>query len=321
MKKKSSSNIFFLLILAFMLAGCSDDETIKVYIPEARSMKVENFEISEAPYEVAFTVAVTGSDYATISGKEVGKDVHITLAVDEAKVTAFNEACKTNYPILPSNCYTLATEAVIPSGSASSNPVKIIVDAKGKIEPFDSYLLPISIAGIEGAEADIIQQTVYYLLSGAANVEDMPFADRSLWTVIDVSSEEASGEGANNGRAIFALDGDEGTFWHTQWSGGEPQPPHHVTIDMGEEKRMLGFSYTSRDFGRAWPQEITMETSVDGEKWEDAGTYSNLPASGGTEFRSYFQGFKNARYFRLTITAVYDGSWSTSVAEINAFCK
>lgn len=43
-----------------------------------------------------------------------------------------------------------------------------------------------------------------------------------------------------------------------------------------------------------------------------------LPAEGGAEFRSYLPGFKQARYFRLTITAVYNGKWSTHVAEINA---
>lgn len=311
-----------ILVLGLTLfCSCSDDNATKVYIPDARTQQVVNFEIADEPHQITFTVAVTGSDYATISGKEVGSDVKVSLVVDAAKVTEYNTLCKTDYPILPEACYTVGTEATIPAGSTTSQPITLTISAKGKIEPFDSYLLPISIAQVQGAEADNVQQTVYYLLSGAADVNDMPFADRSQWTVIDFSSEEANGEGANNGRAIFAFDGDNGTFWHTQWNGGEPQPPHYVTVDMGTEQRMLGFSYMSRNHGAAWPQEIMMETSMDGDKWEDAGTYSDLPASGGTEFRTYFSGFKNARYFKLTISAVYGGSWSTAVAEINAFCK
>lgn len=310
------------LLLALAICGaCSDSDATRVYFPDAKSVQIKNFEIADEPYELEFTVAVTGSDYATVFGKEVSGDVNISLSVDPAKVTEYNTLCKTDFPILPQDCYTLSTVTTIPSGSAVSNPVKLVINAKGKIEPFDSYLLPITINAVEGAEADNIQQTLYYLLSGAADVSEMPFADRSLWEVIDFSSEEASGEGPGNGKAIYAFDGNNDTFWHTQWSGGEPQPPHHVTVDMGETVRMLGFSYFTRDHGRAWPTEIVMETSLDGSKWEDAGTFSDLPESGATEYRSYFAGFKTARYFRFTITAVHDGSWSTHVAEINAFCK
>ena len=55
--------------------------------------------------------------------------------------------------------------------------------------------------------------------------------------------------------------------------------------------------------------------------WLEVGVgrnYSNLPAGAKEEFRSYFPGFKQARYFRLTITAVYSGKWATAVAETNA---
>ncbi len=81
---------------------------------------------------------------------------------------------------------------------------------------------------------------------------------------------------------------------------------------------MLGFQYVSRDHNEGVPQEMLIESSLDVENWESAGTYSDLPAEGNAEFRSYLPGFKQARYFRLTITAVYNGKWSTHVAEINA---
>ena len=41
----------------------------------------------------------------------------------------------------------------------------------------------------------------------------------SAWQVVEVSSEETSGEGSDNGHAIHAFDGLKGTFWHTQWKG------------------------------------------------------------------------------------------------------
>ncbi|CAK7056605.1 BT_3987 domain-containing protein [Bacteroides rodentium] len=301
----------------FLLSGCSDDESCKVYIPEAKSLQIRNFDLGEELKEV-FHVSVTGSDYATISGKEVSADVKVHLQVDGAKVQEYNAACGTSYSLLPEDCYTIETDAVIPAGAATSEDLVLTVNARGKIQPFDSYLLPVTITAVEGADADAMQQTLYYLLSGAEDVWNMPLADRSQWTVVEVSSEETSGEGSDNGHAIHAFDGKNGTFWHTQWKGGEPQPPHHIVVDMGQEVKMLGFQYVSRDHGEGWPQEMTMETSLDGESWESAGVYSDLPAGAKEEFRSYFPGFKQARYFRLTITAVYNGKWSTHVAEINA---
>lgn len=305
-----------LAFLAFA-AGCDEDTEVPVYIPEARALQVRNFNLNEPLMEV-FHVAVTGSEYATASGMDVDSEIRFTLEVNPEKVEEYNSACGTTYDLLPSNCYTLTNEGVIPVGSSISDDLILNVEAAGKLRPFDSYLLPITISTISGGNLDDKQQTIYYLLSGAEDVWNMPLADRSNWKVIEVSSEETSGEGSENGHAIHAFDGNEDTFWHTQWKGDEPQPPHHIVVDMGEEVKMLGFQFVTRNNGEGWPQEITMETSRDGESWESAGTFSGLPAGGGEEYRSYFPGFKQARFFRLTITSVYNGKWSTHVAEINA---
>lgn len=303
--------------MSSIFSSCNDDEISKLYIPEAKKLQIRNFNLNEELKEV-FHVAVTGSEYPTSSGKEVREDIKIHLSVDESKVLEYNEACGTNYKILPNNCYTIDTEGIIPAGNSITENLILTVNAKGKLQPFDSYLLPVTIASAEGALTDNIQQTLYYLLSGAEDVWNMPLADRSNWKVVEVSSEETSGEGSENGHAIHAFDGLKDTYWHTQWKGNEPQPPHHIIMDMGEEVKMLGFQYITRNHGEGWPQEIKMETSLDCENWEDVGTYSDLPAGAKEEFRSYFPGFKQARYFRLTITAVYNGKWSTHIAEINA---
>lgn len=317
MKLKDIICLAALCGVAGNFTACSDDEATTIYIPEARSLNIVNFDLGE-PMTQTFHVAVSSSDYVTTSGLEVASDVSVTLAVDPAKVEYYNSSCGTDYELLPADCYTLTESAVIPAGATSSDDLTLNVDARGKIQPFDSYLLPVTITSATGAGINPQQSTVYYLLSGAEDVWNMPLADRSQWKVVEVSSEETSGEGSDNGHAIHAFDGLKSTFWHTQWKGGEPQPPHHIVVDMGQEVKMLGFQYVSRDHGEGWPQEMTLETSLDGQTWESAGTYSDLPAERKAEFRSYLPGFKQARYFRLTITAVYNGKWSTHVAEINA---
>ncbi|MBS1945973.1 MAG: hypothetical protein JST98_12455, partial [Bacteroidetes bacterium] len=42
------------------------------------------------------------------------------------------------------------------------------------------------------------------------------------WSIVYVDSQELTGEGANNGHAAQAIDGDSLTFWHTQWQGAQP---------------------------------------------------------------------------------------------------
>ncbi|MBA6337063.1 discoidin domain-containing protein [Colwellia sp. BRX8-7] len=72
--------------------------------------------------------------------------------------------------------------------------------------------------------------------------------DQSLFTAT-ATSEELSGEGADNGNAIHAIDGDPATFWHTNWS--EAQEGAHVfpftfTIALGDTYNINKFDYLPR---------------------------------------------------------------------------
>ncbi|MFD1616280.1 DUF4998 domain-containing protein [Gelatiniphilus marinus] len=76
-------------------------------------------------------------------------------------------------------------------------------------------------------------------------VTPLPAAGKGSWTIIDFSTEEVGGEGPVNGYATAAIDGDTATFWHSNWSTGSSFP-HHLTIDMGEEKTIAGFEVFTR---------------------------------------------------------------------------
>jgi hypothetical protein len=72
--------------------------------------------------------------------------------------------------------------------------------------------------------------------------------DQSLFTAT-ATSEELSGEGADNGNAIHAIDGNPATFWHTNWS--EAQEGAHVfpftyTIALGDTYNINKFDYLPR---------------------------------------------------------------------------
>jgi beta-galactosidase len=63
------------------------------------------------------------------------------------------------------------------------------------------------------------------------------------WKVVYANSEEI--EDANNA-ANNVFDLQESTIWHTGYSITKDRYPHHIVIDLGEDKIITGFSYLPR---------------------------------------------------------------------------
>ena len=73
--------------------------------------------------------------------------------------------------------------------------------------------------------------------------EDGKPISRQHWKVVYAESEET--EEANN-IASNVFDLQESTFWHTNYSQTKAKHPHQLVIDLGEEKKITGFSYLPR---------------------------------------------------------------------------
>lgn len=132
--------------------------------------------------------------------------------------------------------------------------------------------------------------------------------DRSAWKIDSFSTEEPSGEGANNGRAIHMIDGNEGTFWHTQWKGNKPPNPHTLVVDMNEMTLITGADLRRRS-GNSDTKKVVVEVSEDKENWVMVGTISEFNGNDGS-VRT--EGVKAGRYVRLTVTGRGDGVASIS---------
>jgi len=68
---------------------------------------------------------------------------------------------------------------------------------------------------------------------------------RKTYKLVRVSSESS----ANGKLATCAFDGDPGTWWHSQFQGTLHKHPHELVIDLGRERRVLGFRYLARQDG------------------------------------------------------------------------
>jgi arylsulfatase A-like enzyme len=56
---------------------------------------------------------------------------------------------------------------------------------------------------------------------------------------------------ANDRRAVYAIDGNPRTVWHSQFSGTLATHPHELVIDLGDTYRIRGFRYLARQ-DRGW---------------------------------------------------------------------
>ncbi|RBQ02307.1 BT_3987 domain-containing protein [Pedobacter miscanthi] len=325
--QRKYKTLFFLygLISVSLWYGCKDnvdlpdqplENYVNVYMPQGVNGPVTtNLKVKD---NLVQTV-VFGADYGGYGYPDA--DVPVSFTVDNSLVAAYNTANKTNYQVLPASAYTLsASSSVIPKGKLATEPLKVNfkTTGTGAMNAFTTYLLPITLSSSTVKVREALK-TVYYVVTALPDLADYPNFDRSKFSIVDFSSQEANGEGPNNGRAVFALDGVNSTFWHSQWQNGTASPPHFLTIDMGELKTFHGLSFLARqsnDNGK--PNEVNLKLSTDNVTWTDYGTLNlaNTQALQSVFFPSAFN--KQARYFKITINSSY-GSNVTHLAELYAF--
>jgi len=131
--------------------------------------------------------------------------------------------------------------------------------------------------------------------------------DRSGWQATASSEEPGEGDAAK------AIDGQSGTYWHTQWSRNAAEPPHWFELDLGSKQKVSGLSYLPRQGnpnGRVKSYRVSVST--DGRNWEEvaAGEFSNKESSHVAEFEPV-----SVRFLKLDVLDSHNGIWATA-AEI-----
>jgi beta-galactosidase len=71
---------------------------------------------------------------------------------------------------------------------------------------------------------------------------------KDLWKVVYADSEEKA---SNEGYADNLIDGDLGTYWHTEWQSKQPEHPHVVIVDIGEISTVKGIKLRLRNATQA----------------------------------------------------------------------
>lgn len=146
--------------------------------------------------------------------------------------------------------------------------------------------------------------------TGKATLAAQAVQDRTGWTV-----NADSWQGGNEPEKV--LDGNQNTFWHTQWNPNNAPMPHQITIDMKSSRYVNGITYLPRQDGNQNGNfgQHKVFCSNDGNNFGSAlaiGTYKNDQKLKTTVFAS-----TNCRYIRITIQTEGNGNPWASAAEIN----
>ncbi|MFE8955384.1 MULTISPECIES: family 20 glycosylhydrolase [Streptomyces] len=129
---------------------------------------------------------------------------------------------------------------------------------------------------------------------------------------VTADSQETSAE---NGRAANVVDDNPYTAWHTAYTPATTPLPHHVTLDLGAQRRLAGFRYLPRQDGAAngrisgW----TLDVSSDGASWQTVarGTFADDVTEKETTFAP-----AQARYVRLVALSAGNGLTHAGAAEL-----
>lgn len=230
---------------------------------------------------------------------------------------------------------TAGTNVLMWTDNTGTNQQWKITDVGGgyhKLQPGNAPALSLDVA--DGANADNANVQIYTdnnsnaqkwrfeLIAGNTCATGGAIPAKTQWSIRYFSSEEATGEGTGNGKAIHAIDGNTATFWHSEWSAATPSHPHEIQINLGTCATVGAVGYLPRqDAGtNGTITGYEVYTSSDGVNWGNVASSGTWPASGKTERLAPFIG-RNAQYIRLRSTGAASGSQFASAAEINVYAS
>ena len=192
---------------------------------------------------------------------------------------------------------------------SSNNPEGTIIYYRIDDGDFQPYTEPIDMrqggtlqayATAEGLAPSIIGEKFYGF-----------FVDKSEWTIYSYDSQQG-----NNEQAAYAIDDDENTIWHTQWSPSTPDCPHEIVVDMKNTYRITSFSYKGRKDGtngRVLRYEVYFSNSP--KLWGEpaaSGTFNNTSDKQTVGIPSR----PEARYMKFLVRSVVDDKGYASAAEL-----
>jgi hypothetical protein len=140
-------------------------------------------------------------------------------------------------------------------------------------------------------------------------------ANRAGWVIESFSSQETSGEGTVNGRAVTTIDGDANTFWHSAWQSGTATFPHHIAINMNKFENVTGFLFKLSGGTTRHMKSIELWGSLDGTSYS---LMKQISVPDAEELYVALDQAMRINKFKLIIKTSQSGEVHCRINEINA---
>lgn len=140
--------------------------------------------------------------------------------------------------------------------------------------------------------------------------------DMRKWTLVKCSDEETNGEG-ENGRGAQAIDGNNSTYWHSQWKPSKAAFPHYLIMDAGEEVSINGVALYQERASAYRAKSFRISTSEDGKTWKTRKS-GTMPDSETPEFDFGME--LTSRYFKFDVVSSYGGE-VLAINELTFLCN
>ncbi|NDV47582.1 T9SS C-terminal target domain-containing protein [Paludibacter sp. 221] len=117
--------------------------------------------------------------------------------------------------------------------------------------------------------------------------------------------------------AVNVIDGDESTYWHTNWSVSTDTHPHNIVLKVDSVYELSGLIYVPRQIGsngRIAKYEIY--TSHDGKQWPEKPVAKGTWTDSQLEEIVYFEDVVYGQYVKLVALSEVKGQRYTSVGEL-----
>lgn len=183
----------------------------------------------------------------------VGSNVSLPLVASDADGDALTYSATG----LPAGIAINATTGAIsgsPTAASNQDVVVQVIDNKGGVAS-RTFSWTITSAG-----AAITGPVQYVRLEALSGINGHPWTSMAEFNLIDATGANISRAGwvatadsaevvAESAPASAAIDGNAGTFWHTQYQGAVTPLPHTFTVNLGTARTPRGFKYLPRPGG------------------------------------------------------------------------
>ncbi|MFA4871010.1 MAG: discoidin domain-containing protein [Pedobacter sp.] len=291
-------NLLAICTLALLFMACKKDKTgreplskdrVTFDVPASTDVVARDYDIRN--------VSVVSVEMKAVLQGNTSSDVHyVTFATDTSKIADYKLKYGSNALLLPTKSYLYfkPTVAIAP-GTNISEAAILNLGFQTTLEPFTTYVLPLTIASIDGIPQDPKSRKVIYYVF---NTKEPRYVSHTGYTL---GATASSSLGTNT--PIKAVDATTGT---TFWASSNTVPlPQWLNIDFARNVTFSGIDYffpttlTTANGGLTTSAKV--ETSLDNITWVDKGTHTINVNNAARMQTINFPSLTTARYLRFTI--------------------